>query len=467
LYLDTLEGAVVVCDANDSVMFVNRAGERVLSTSRERAAGCALKELAIVEDLAARTRLDDLHPLRGEVLVLQARSEPVLVVRLGSSADAVPATTGSHITTLLAGVMHEINNPLAYALGSLDLALQQLSEMRAQSLPAELRQSLDVVDQCLDNARDGSNRIRVIVKDLLSISRPQPEQSSGVKLEAVLDSAINLAWNEIRHRARLVKSLPRVPPVRGDSARLCQVFLNLLVNAAQAIPEGDVETNEVRVLARHEAGRVIVQIEDTGVGMSEEVVERAFEPFFSTKPAGLGTGLGLAVCRGIVAALGGSIDVSSRLGEGSCFTIELLAATDERASVEPDGKKEEHQVPSARILIIDDEPMLGQTLRLAFRGRHDVEFVTSGRQALTLLEKDAPYDLILCDLMMPDVNGIAVYQEIAEHHPQIESRFVFMTGGAFSERARRFLEQHPGRTLNKPFTTHDIEKLLYQLASGS
>jgi two-component system cell cycle sensor histidine kinase/response regulator CckA len=190
--------------------------------------------------------------------------------------------------------------------------------------------------------------------------------------------------------------------------------------------------------------------------------------FYTTKPAGSGIGLGLAICHGIVTGLGGEISVSSEANRGTTFRVVLPFAPEESAARRAvvDVPPESGSVPS-RILIVDDEPLLGQTLLYAFKGRHDVVICTSGRDALSRLEKDARFDLVLCDLMMPDVSGAAVYEAVKRSYPSLVRCFVFMTGGAFTERAREFLAKHPGVQLEKPFNIEDIEKLLRQLAGGS
>ncbi len=167
-------------------------------------------------------------------------------------------------------------------------------------------------------------------------------------------------------------------------------------------------------------------------------------------------------------ALGGEIFVSSEPGRGTTFRVVLPFASEESASPRAVVEATPQQQPApSRILIIDDEPLLGQTLLYAFKGRHDVSICTSGREALRQLEKDANFDLVLCDLMMPDVNGAAVYASVERDHPELAARFVFMTGGAFTPRAREFLSQHPGAQLEKPFNIADIEKILGQLAASS
>jgi len=370
--------------------------------------------------------------------------------------------------TLAAGVAHEINNPLSYVLGSLDVGLRELGDLREllHGRSGELAHISDAV-AALDSAREGAERVRHIVRDLMDFSRAGGAGGEFLDIEAVLEATIRVAWNEIRHRARLVKRYAGLPLVCGDEARLGQVFLNLIVNAAQAI-EGEPADNEIVVSTRREEGFAIIEVYDPGGGIAEADLPRVFEAFFTTKAAGLGVGLGLSICRGIVASLGGEISVSSEPSRGTTFKVVLPFAPEEsaarRAVAEP--QPEEGESARSRILIVDDEPLLGQTLLYAFKGRHDVSICTSGRDALKRLETDAGFDLVLCDLMMPDVSGAAVYESVKQTRPELLSRFVFMTGGAFTDRGREFLAQYPGEQLEKPFNIADIEKILRQLTAA-
>ncbi len=383
-----------------------------------------------------------------------------LTERKEMAARLAQADRMASVGTLAAGVAHEINNPLAYVLGSMDLCGRHLSALQRvlgeESGGANLIRSLS---ECLGNARDGAERVRVIVRDLMTFSRAESTEPVAVDVERVLDASLNLVWNEIRHRARLVKSYGGVPAVLADEARLGQVFVNLLVNAAQSIPEGDLRHSEIRIVTSAGPDRVRIDIEDTGAGISPADLGRIFEPFYTTKPVGAGTGLGLSICHGIVSALGGTISAESDVGKGSRFRVELPIAPDaaQVAPAEPSGP---HAESGRRILVVDDEPLLGQTLRLAFLDRHEVVVATSGRDALSLLQHDSSFDLILCDLMMPEISGIAVYEQVREQDPEVARRFVFMTGGAFTDRAREFLESYEGPHLEKPFDITQVEALL-------
>jgi two-component system cell cycle sensor histidine kinase/response regulator CckA len=274
--------------------------------------------------------------------------------------------------TLAAGVAHEINNPLSYVLGSLDVGLRELGDLREllRGRSGELAHISDAV-AALDSAREGAERVRHIVRDLMDFSRAGGVGSELVDIEAVLDATIRVAWNEIRHRARLVKRYAGLPPVCGDETRLGQVFLNLIVNAAQAI-EGEPADNEIVISTRREDGSAVIEVSDTGGGIAESQLPRVFDAFFTTKTAGSGVGLGLSICRGILASLGGEISVSSEPRRGTTFRVVLPFAPEEsaarRAVAEP--PPEEVESARSRILIVDDEPLLGQTLLYALNGGH-------------------------------------------------------------------------------------------------
>ena len=222
------------------------------------------------------------------------------------------------VGVMAAGVAHEINNPLSYLTANLTFALAELKSGSG---------NVAEVISALDDAHAGAVRMGLIVRDLKTFSRDDDGQPVAVDLHNVLEVALRLSGNDIRHRARLVKDLGPLPWVMGNESRLGQVFLNLLVNAAQAIPEGRADANEIRVVTRVDAsGRPIVEISDTGAGIDPKLLTRIFEPFFTTKPKGVGTGLGLAICNDILVGLGAELTVESELGKGTTFRVCLRPA---------------------------------------------------------------------------------------------------------------------------------------------
>ena len=229
----------------------------------------------------------------------------------------------SSLGTLAAGVGHEINNPLTYVISNLHMARKDLREL-ASALPADRAATLV---EMIDEACMGAERVRKIVRGLRAFSRVEEGSPVAVDVVEVLESSISMTLHELRQKARVVRSYDSVDPVRADEARLAQVFINLLVNAAQAIGEGKAQRNEIRVAVRaRPPGMVVVEVADTGHGIAVEHLGRVFDPFFTTKPVGQGTGLGLSISHNIVTALGGTIEVESVAGSGSTFRVALPAA---------------------------------------------------------------------------------------------------------------------------------------------
>ncbi|HSB21170.1 MAG TPA: ATP-binding protein [Anaeromyxobacteraceae bacterium] len=258
----------------------------------------------------------------GVMLLLWWRGERA---REAMQAQLERAERLASLGTLAAGVAHEINNPLAYVLTNLEFALSRLAESGAPKEDLE----------ALAEARDGAARVRDVVRGLRAFSRPGAGRRGPADAGAELQTALRLASNDIRRRARLETSLQPVPRVVSGEHELGQVFLNLLLNAAQAIPEGHAGENVVRVESGTDAAgwaRIVVQ--DSGVGIPPEVQRRIFEPFFTTKPLGTGTGLGLAIAHSVVVAAGGRIEVESEVGKGATFRVLLPPAPVQAAEPE-------------------------------------------------------------------------------------------------------------------------------------
>jgi signal transduction histidine kinase len=348
---------------------------------------------------------------------------------------------------LAAGVAHEINNPLAYVLGNLEFALSRLKPQA----PVEPE-----VVNALQHARDGSERIRLTTRDLRVFCRSDDNVAKAVDVRKVMESSINMAWGEIRHRARLSMDFAAIPNVAGNENRLGQVFLNLLVNAAQATPEGRVDENEIAVRIRAREGKVVIEVQDTGSGISAAQLKRIFEPFYTTKPAGVGSGIGLSVCESIVAELHGNIEVESSPGRGTTFRV-TLPALSVALNASPASEPETVYLPRSRLLVIDDEPALCAVLRRLLSSEHDVRTFGSARDALQLLRRDGFFDVIFCDLMMPNMSGMAFFEELSELDPELAARTVFVTGGALSGPSRQFLGSVSNLVVEKPFEARTLQ----------
>jgi len=368
---------------------------------------------------------------------------------------------------------HDFNNAqtlIVYALARIAEELDALAHAPGPAPAAATSgTALLQIDRLLQQAREGADRVRSIVRDLKMFSRPDEQSAGPLDVWRVLESSINLASSEIYHRARLTTERGPIPPVLANEARLGQVFVNLLVNAAQAIPEGAVDRNEICVATRtDEAGHAVVEVRDTGAGIAPELLARLFDPFFTTKPVGEGTGLGLSICHGIVSALGGELTVESEPGRGSTFRVSLPPAT-----ITAEGQPVRVGAPTpvaapapprrGRILVIDDDPRIGDAVRESLAREHDVVAVTNALAALRLLEKREHFDLILCDLMMPAMTGMELHDALSRLEPAQAARMSFLTGGAFTPRARAFLAEVPNPRLEKPFDPQGLRSFVRSL----
>jgi signal transduction histidine kinase len=384
------------------------------------------------------------------------------------------------VGTLAAGVAHEINNPLAVVIANLDFARNDLALLLDDACSREssggrttdtgdsgwavwLASRAGQILETLGDAKEASEHVRVVVRDLKLFSRSEDEQRGPIDLRRVIESALRMAWNELRHRARVVKDDGNVPAVEANEGRLAQVLLNLLVNAAQAIPEGDADRNEIRITTRLETGdRVVVEVRDTGSGIPQEILGRVFDPFFTTKPMGTGTGLGLAICHRIVTSFGGDITVESTVGEGTAIRVSLPLAKVAKTDAPPLAAIEDPR-RRGRILVVDDEAMVAKTVHRILRDDHDVVIVTSGREAADRVQAGERFDLILCDLMMPRMTGMELHAQLVGVASDQAERMIFMTGGAFSPRARQFLDETLNPRIEKPIDVPNLRALVHNM----
>jgi PAS domain S-box-containing protein len=435
-------------------------GVEVLNTIHPDARELVRRNVASLNPGKPVTELTELTMLRLDGTLLTAEIAGVHVLWKGAPAVVVVARDltdrkriETHlrladrmvsIGTLASGIAHEINNPLTYVVTNLELVAEELAQIDEHGPLAELR-------EMTQNAREGAERVRRIVLGLKAFSRADEERRDVIDLRRVLDLSVDIVWNEIRHRAKLVKQYGEVPPIVADEARLGQVFINLLVNAAQALPDGHADRHEIRIVTRTDLdGRAIIELHDTGSGILPEHLARIFDPFFTTKPVGSGTGLGLSICHGIITALHGEISVESVAGRGSVFRVTLPPA-----HAPPVAKRPPVHAPArdkrGRVLVVDDEPLIADILRRILAVAHDVVVVQSARTAIGRLEAGERFDVILCDLMMPDMTGMEFYNVVAERAPACVERIVFITGGAFSSHARDFLDRVANERIDKPF----------------
>ena len=402
--------------------------------------------IATVIDRGYIVRNDSGNPVRmvGSMLDISERVEMQARIALTDRMASVGA--------LAAGVAHEINNPLTYVIANLTCTLDQLRSERPDQ--GEMR-------QMLLEAQEGAERVRRIVRDLQAFSRPREDEIDDIDIAGVVDSSINMAWNEIRHRAQLVKDYRPAPLVRMNRSRLGQVILNLIINAAHAIRDGAVDRNRIEIrIGTSPDGDALIEIRDTGAGIPPDVLGRVFEPFFTTKPVGVGMGLGLAICHSIVTAAGGRIALASPASGGCIVRITLPPVLDTADVVAPASLLEG---PRRRLLVVDDEAPIRRAMTNLLEPQHDVFLADGGESALQQIRSGAHFDAILCDLMMPETTGMDLYDRLREEAPGLARRTIFMTGGAFSARSSEFLATCGRPHLEKPFDRDTLARALATL----
>ena len=475
--LDSIADAVVVTDEEGAIRLSNPAADQLLRARSQIYLPDQVTPLMPEQDPLIRAHrgaaIDraELYVQReasdGRWLSVNARPLPAgggvavyrdVTVEKTANTQLMISDRMASLGTLAAGVGHEINNPLTAVIANIELAVEDLDriagahpELPWGELPDELR-----------DAKVAAGRVREIVRDLKLFSRVEEDKLGVVDVVQVIESSLRMAWTEIRHRAVLKRDFQRVRPVLANEARLGQIVLNLIINAAHAIAPGDAAAQEIRIATEDDGDFVRIAISDTGAGMSPDVLARLFTPFFTTKPVGVGTGLGLAICQRLVEAVGGKIAVSSILGAGSTFTV-YLPATKAAAPIElqsrPNSAKQR-----GRVLVIDDEAIIVTSIQRSL-AMHEVIGVTEARVALDAIASGDRFDVIFCDLMMPTITGMAFYDEVRRLAPEQLEAIVFVTGGAFIPTASTFLAEVSNRTLEKPFEIRVLTELVDKMIS--
>jgi len=435
--------------------------------------------------LLTRIEGDD-HPLL--LATIRDESEKKRLEASMAQADRL-----ANMGMLAASMAHELNNPLAYVHYNVESLAQDLPLLASatERCCAALRGQVgdatyaDIVgdgasmlepamfEDAIDRAREalgGTRRMKAMTRGLGIFSRVEQVERSRFQLETAIEAAISLAANELSQRARLVRTYGQVPAVWASEGKLSQVFLNLLLNAAHAIEEGTAQNNQIRICTWAEGSNALVEITDTGKGIPQENLTRIFEPFFTTKPAGLGTGLGLAICSSIVTELGGDLRVESAVGKGTRFVLRLPIKPElpqERQAAIVSKIPRDKAETRGRILVVDDEEAIRKSVERMLSRDHDVITVASGEQARELLEQDPAFDVVLCDLMMSGMSGMALHAWLTERDPWLARQVVFVTGGAFTPRASEYLASVGNLRLEKPVDASELKRLVSDLVRAS
>jgi len=500
--LNAISDAVVAVDIAGKVTYLNPAAEALIGASAETAIGKTADQVLQLMDKRSETARAT--PLEAALQGKRAGEGEMSLRNLSTGAEAAIDESAAPILeagnlqgavmvfrdvgekkkmqqqleladrlaslgTMAAGTAHELNNPLTVVTtnaGFLGEELLQLQEdLNASAFRDLTGKRFTRIFDALGDIQAAASRMARIVADLRGFARPVEQESSLIDLRRCIDWAVRATAHEFHHRASLVTRLEAAPPVQGDSGRLEQVLVNLLVNAAHAIAPGRAELNEVSVrLSTDSEGRALIEVSDSGGGIRPENLRKIFEPFFTTKSAGSGTGLGLSICHGIVKSLGGEITVTSELAKGTTFSLLLPPAPAKAAAAaaqETLQEPEKASVRRGRLLLIDDETALLRAMqRILQDEEHLVEVTQSARDALAMIERGDRFDVILSDLMMPMMTGVDFYEALLARNPVLAHSVVFVSGGAVTPKVDAFLRSVPNLRIEKPFKAAQLRDIV-------
>lgn len=360
----------------------------------------------------------------------------------------------SALGELLAGVAHELNNPLSVVFGYSQMLQGKVSD-------PVLAERIDLICQSAERAAK-------IVRTFLAMARQRPTKIEHCSINEIVTTALEVSSYSLKSNGTQVRTEfgADVPPVSGDFDQLAQVFSNLIINAGHAV-ESRRETGEIVVRSYLDATaqRIVVEIRDNGPGIAPEIQSRIFEPFFTTKDVGEGTGVGLAFSHRIVNSHAGALDLKSQPGHGTSFFVRLPPARSGDVCDAPD-LPVPRQPGRRRILVIDDEAGVARLIAdLLTEEGFTVTKTTSPRAALRLAGQQA-FDVALSDFKMPDMDGQAFHQALSIVAPGLARRTGFITGDAMSAQVRAFLSASGCPHIEKPIIRAELLALVAAAASG-
>lgn len=505
-------GVLTVTGPGTAITSNNRAAAQLFAGAQVDLSGRTLSDFIVADDrqrLAESLRLGrwetwlelgitradkSLGVIELSMSRVQAGTEEIILVIVNDVTERRQQREKAALTerlttigTLAAGVAHEINNPATYVLANLDSlnrhfesAQKSHRQIRAAMLEPDLVIRAKLLDEALrepsllellsggqtlvSETLHGAERIRAIAKGMKDLAGHSELSFTPVDLNALIGSTLNLVTHQVKTHATLVTDLAvGLPTIVASPSRLSQVFINLVVNAAQAIGEGKASDNTIRISTRIDGDRVRVDVTDTGPGIPAHAMPRLFDPFFTTKPAGVGTGLGLAISQEIVHAHGGELRVENLPDRGARFSVLIPLNTSTPITVETSSRPVPRpDTRRLRVLLVDDELYLLRAVQRMLAREFEVSAATGGRMAITTLENASEdgFDVIVSDLSMPDVSGMDLHAWLAEHRPELAHRTIFATGGAYTSQAREFLDRVPNPRIDKPFTLDAIATLI-------
>uniref|UniRef100_UPI003100B6B5 PAS domain S-box protein n=1 Tax=Neorhizobium sp. EC2-8 TaxID=3129230 RepID=UPI003100B6B5 len=494
--------AIVVIDETGAVVDFNPAAVSIFGYGRNEAMGRQIAELIIPQALRAahdrglasylQSGITRILGRRLELEALRATGEQIPVeltiteVKLGErrlfAAHLRDLGAARHaqveienqrealhqkdklaaLGSLLAGVAHELNNPLSIVIG-------QTMMLREKLIGAPMADELAQRSVKIEIA---AHRCARIVRSFLDMARQRKHQRKSVQIPGIIEAARELLSYNLKSSGVTVETnLPRtLPSLWIDGDQIHQVIVNLIVNACQALEEKTDGPRRIRIEASHDPARetVSLRVSDNGAGIPASIRSRIFDPYFTTKPQGTGTGIGLAVSRGLIESHGGTLDLDPAAdlgGAGFLIVLPIHRAEAEAVGEAKHDSDVEPGIAGRHALIIDDEIEIAELLadmveRLGFVAT----VATSGDEAKIRVEQaDGPIEVILCDIRMPGGDGPAFFDWLCEHHPVLTERIGFITGDTLGPAAGRFLARSGCPVLEKPFMPDDIQRILKSL----
>ncbi|MAE71172.1 MAG: hypothetical protein CME06_11990 [Gemmatimonadetes bacterium] len=460
--IDAIDVPAVLTSRAGETLHVNDAATRILTQLPE--AG------SLFDSLCVGTDEEELTPPTTGTLVLETRRIEWTARPIESSSDDCVIFTFhdrderdslarqvAHLDRLasvgevMASIAHELNNPLTSIIMAMEVLPKKGREARRELLRQvrkDTARALDLARKVLAFGRNGSGGVELI--------RPNALLKSALDLVGA-----DLRKSDIQVRFRQGRGLPLI---EGDLVELRQVLVNLLINARQAL-EGCGARREVELRSRRGSRHVEIEVSDSGAGIEPAVLRRIFEPFYTTKPKGEGTGLGLCISRGIIEAHRGELSVRSAPGEGSTFTITLppAKATPSDSAPAPEPLDEVECDGTKRVLVVDDEEVLAELLReILEEAGYEVDTACSVESALERINAQV-FDIIMSDVRMPGLGGRDLYRKLEQDEPSLARRMVFMTGDVVSPETVRFFERTRAPHLSKPFRLRELNQALRSL----
>lgn len=507
ILMDNASCGIFIFDTKGKLLEVNKQGEKLLNCSKSEILNQDFMNFIVdTEKTAAKFSIKKIIqekiPIHGELRIkplniiertieysgveVKTQNESVIMIMTTDVSErnklknqALLNDKLATVGTLAAGVAHEINNPISWVMtnliyiknnmGAFKKLLQAMYEINQENdmnkrlklieeflIPINQSQFIIEFDEMINESLQGVERVRDIVKNLKGFSRMDESDLAPVNIHDVLNVAISMASLEFKYRAKLDKNYAKnLPSILTNSGKLNQVFLNLMINSAQAIPEGNINHHVIKVTTELVGNYIRIDVSDTGQGIPPEILPHIFDPFFTTKSAGHGTGLGLPICHEIISHLNGKIEVKSILNQGSIFSVYLPILQEPlntSCNMEDAGEAQ-----LKKILIVDDEPYLLKSLSNTLKHQYDITTALGGHLAIeTLKQHSGKFDAIICDLQMQDVNGADFYYYVSEHYPNLIQRIIFITGGLYSPMLSEFLKTVENSLIEKPFTQDEL-----------